>query len=120
MTKGGLPFRVGHLYTILGNRLYRGEVSHKGAIYAGDHEAIIDQSLWDRVQAQFVSNTAVRRSGKSSKEPSLLAGLLFDTDGNRMTPTHAVKNGKEARYRYYISNNLIAGACGGRGRPVSG
>jgi DNA invertase Pin-like site-specific DNA recombinase len=111
-TRGGLPFRKGHLYTILGNPLYRGEVKHKGAVYAGDHEAIVDQSLWDRVQAQFVSNTAVRRSGKTSKEPSLLAGLLFDGDGNRMTPSHAVKSGK--RYRYYISNNLIVGV--GRGR----
>jgi hypothetical protein len=42
----------------------------------------------------------------------LLAGLLFDGNGNRMTPSHAVKNGK--RYRYYISNNLIAGKCRGR------
>jgi site-specific DNA recombinase len=115
-TRGGLPFRVGHLYTILGNPLYRGEVKHKGAVYAGDHESIIDQSLWDRVQAQFVSNTAVRRSGKSLKDPSLLAGLLFDGDGNRMTPSHAVKSGK--RYRYYISNNLIVGA--GRDRKSAG
>jgi len=111
-TRGGLPFRKGHLYTILGNPLYRGEVKHKGAVYAGDHEAIVDQSLWDRVQAQFVSNTAVRRSGKSLKDPSLLAGLLFDGDGNRMTPSHAVKSGK--RYRYYISNNLIVAAGCGR------
>jgi site-specific DNA recombinase len=113
VTKGGLPFRVGHLYTILCNCIYRGEIGHKGAIYAGDHEAIVDQALWDKVRAQFASNVAVRRSGKSSKEPSLLAGLLFDGGGNRMTPSHAVKSGK--RYRYYISNNLIAGANGGRG-----
>jgi site-specific DNA recombinase len=41
-----------------------------------------------------------------------LAGLLFDRDGNRMTPTHAVRGGK--RYRYYVSNNLIAGHDNGR------
>jgi site-specific DNA recombinase len=33
---------------------------------------------------------------------------LFDGKNNRMTPTHTVKNGR--RYRYYISNSLIAGA----------
>src|SRR5213076_3153152 len=33
--------------------------------------------------------------------PSLLAGMLFDGDGNRMTPTHATKKG--SRYRYYVS-----------------
>jgi len=115
MTKGGLPFRVGHLYTILRNRLYRGEIQHKSEIYAGDHEAIVEHDLWENVQARLAANAAMRRSGKSSKEPSLLAGILFDGAGNRMTPTHAVKHGK--RYRYYISNNLIAGAE--RGRKVS-
>jgi len=30
---------------------------------------------------------------------------LFDGDGNRMTPTHAVKNG--VRYCYYVSRPLI-------------
>ena len=112
LTKGGLPFRVGHLYTILRNRLYRGQIHHMGEIYAGDHEPIVDQALWDKVQAQLASNAAVRRSGKSSKEPSVLAGMLFDGSGNRMTPSHAVKSSK--RYRYYISNNLIAGANQGR------
>jgi hypothetical protein len=29
------------------------------------------------------------RSG--TRQPTLLAGMLFDGDGNRMTPTHAVK-----------------------------
>jgi hypothetical protein len=101
-------FRIGHLYTILRNHLYRGQIKHKGEVHAGDHESVIDQVLWDKAQAQLASNAAIRRSGKPSKAPSLLAGLLFDGKGNRMTPSHAVKNGK--RYRYYISNNLIAGA----------
>jgi site-specific DNA recombinase len=106
--RGGLPFRIGHLYTILRNHLYRGEIKHKSEVYAGDHDPVIDQALWDKVQVQFASNAAIRRSGKSSKDPSLLAGLLFDGKDNRMTPSHAAKNGK--RYRYYISNSLIAGA----------
>jgi hypothetical protein len=35
----------------------------------------------------------------------LLTGLLFDSDGNRMTPSHAIKKG--TRYRYYVSCPLI-------------
>jgi site-specific DNA recombinase len=31
--------------------------------------------------------------------------MLFDGDGNRMTPTHATKKGR--RYRYYVSRPLI-------------
>lgn len=107
ITRGGLPFRIGHLYTILRNHVYRGEIKHKGEIHAGEHQPIIDQALWDQAQAQMASNVAIRRSGKSSKDPSLLAGLLYDGEGNRMTPSHAAKSGK--RYLYYISNHLIAG-----------
>jgi hypothetical protein len=39
-----------------------------------------------------------------------LAGLLFDDHGERMTPSHAVKNGK--RYRYYVSQSLITQSRG--------
>ena len=105
--RGGLPFRIGHLYTILRNHVYRGEIKHKGEIHAGDHQPIIDQALWDQAQAQLASNVAIRRSGKSSKDPSLLAGLLFDGEGNRMTPSHTVKKG--VRYRYYVSRAVLDG-----------
>jgi site-specific DNA recombinase len=39
----------------------------------------------------------------------LLAGLVFDESGERLTPTHAVKKG--TRYRYYVSRSLIIGAA---------
>jgi hypothetical protein len=90
---------------MLQNRLYRGEIVHKGQSHPGEHPPIIDQPLWDAVQAQLAANTADRNSGTRTRQPSLLAGMLFDGDGNRMTPTHATKEGK--RYRYYISRPLI-------------
>jgi site-specific DNA recombinase len=111
---GGLLFRVGHLSALLGNPTYRGLVRHKGNLFMGDHPAIIAVDLWDRVHSKLASNTIARRSGETSKEPSSLAGLLFDEAGNRMTPSHAVKSGK--RYRYYVSHNLVSGHIAGR-RP---
>jgi hypothetical protein len=68
-------------------------------------EAFIVQPLWDAVQAQLASNAAERNSSTRHRQPSLLAGLLFDGDGNRMTPSYAVKKG--TRYRYYVSGSLI-------------
>jgi len=106
-SRGGHPVRIGHLYTILRNSLYVGLIAHKGQSYPGDHKPIINRDIWEKVQAQLTSNAQGRRSGASAREPSLLVGLLFDANGKRMTPSHAVKNGK--RYRYYLSNNLIAG-----------
>ena len=109
---GGLPFRVGHLSAILNNQTYRGLVPHKGNLFRGDHSAIITTDLWDRVHSQLASNAVASRSRGTSKEPSPMAGLLFDDAGNRMTPSHAVKTGK--RYRYYVSHNLVTGHVAGR------
>jgi site-specific DNA recombinase len=89
--RGGKPLSRGALYLILRNRLYRGEIVHKGQSHLGEHRPIIDPPLWDAVQAQLASNAAARNSGTRTRQRSLLAGMLFDGDGNRMTPTHAVK-----------------------------
>ena len=102
---GGKPFSRGALYFMLQNRLYRGEIVHKGQAHPGEHTPIIDQPLWNAVQAQLAANTAERNSGTRMRQPSPLAGMLFDGDGNRITPTHATKQG--TRYRYYVSQTLI-------------
>jgi site-specific DNA recombinase len=102
---GGKPFARGALYLMLQNRIYRGEIVHNEQSHLGEHEPIIDEPLWDAVQAQLASNTADRNSGERNRQPSLLAGMLVDGEGNRMTPSHAVKKG--TRYRYYVSGSLI-------------
>jgi hypothetical protein len=45
-----------------------------------------DQPLWDAVQMRLAGNTAERTSGTRARQPSLLTGMLFDTNGNPMTP----------------------------------
>jgi site-specific DNA recombinase len=90
---------------MLQNRLYRGEIVHKGQSHPGEHRPIIDPPLWDAVHAQLASNAGERNSGTRAQQPCLLAGMLFDGDGNRMTPTYAVKN--SVRYHYYVSRPLI-------------
>jgi site-specific DNA recombinase len=102
---GGKPFARGALYLMLQNRIYRGEIVHNQQSYLGGHEPIIDQPLWDAVQAQLAGNAAQHNDGGKTRQPSLLAGMLFDGDGNRMTPSHAIKTG--TRYRYYVSRSLI-------------
>src|SRR5467141_3374617 len=102
---GGKPFARGELYLMLKNRIYRGEIVHNKQSYLGEHEPIIDQPLWDAVQAQLAGNAAEHNDCGQTRQPSLLAGMLFDRDGNRMTPSHAVKKGM--RYRYYVSRSLI-------------
>ena len=68
----------GALYLMLQNRIYRGETTYKGNSYPGEHPAIIEQPLWDEVQAVFAKNRVERATGIRAKHPSLLAGLAFD------------------------------------------
>ena len=109
---GGQPLARGALYLMLQNRIYRGEIVHKGKSYPGEHEAIIDETLWNDVQVILSGNRVHRANGKSGNEPSLLTGILFDAHGGRMSPTHATKRG--TRYRYYISRSLLGGSTKAR------
>ncbi len=102
---GGQRFSRGALYLMLKNRIYRGEIVHKGQAFPGEHAAIVDEVLWQRVQSHLQENRIERREGDSAIEPSLLTGIVVDASSESMTPTHAVKKG--TRYRYYISRRLI-------------
>jgi DNA invertase Pin-like site-specific DNA recombinase len=108
--RGGKPLARGALYLMLQNRIYRGEIVHKDKAYPGLHEAIVDEALWDMVQAALAENRVERVARSTATNPSLLAGLVYDASGERMSPTHANKKG--TRYRYYVSQSLIK-----RGRP---
>ena len=110
---GGASYSRGSLYDILQNRIYLGEITHRDESFAGQHQAIVAQELWDKVQARLAANNQARRNGSSAKCPSLLSALIYDELGNRFTPSHAVKNGK--RYRYYVSQAAIHHRTGAKG-----
>ena len=60
---GGASFGRGALYHLLRNRIYRGEVLHKGIAYPAEHEAIVNEELWNAVQARLSGN--LTRRGQS-------------------------------------------------------
>ena len=103
-TIGGGRFGVGALSYFLKNRFYIGEVAYHGEIHLAEHEPILDRPLFEEVQAMLAQNNVERRL-KLKASPSLLAGRIYDDRGNRMTPSHAGKNG--VRYRYYVSNAVL-------------
>lgn len=88
------------IFTMLRNRLYLGEITHKGHSFPGQHEPIVSTELWAAVHA-FVDGRKQGPRTRYKKEPALLTGLLYAPDGQRMLPTYTQKkNGK--RYRYYV------------------
>src|SRR5436189_5989226 len=108
MLPAGLPVSVKrHAWrAMLQNRIYRGEITHKGDSYPGEHPAIIEEALFEEVQSILAANRKDRVS-RHNQDPSPLTGLLFDADGERLTPSYALKKG--VRYRYYVSRHLITG-----------
>jgi DNA invertase Pin-like site-specific DNA recombinase len=100
VASGGVPYSRGALYELLKNRLYLGEIAYRGQIYPGQHEPIVERSLWERVQQHLARGRKARREGTRARVPSLLLGRVYSDSGARYTPTHSSKRDK--RYRYYV------------------
>jgi hypothetical protein len=103
---GGHSFSRGALYELLANPIYIGEIRHKQIRHPGQHQAIVGTKLWEEVQQRLHQGSA-GRGPRSKSSSSPLMGKLFDATGERLTPSHAVKNGR--RYRYYVSAKLLRG-----------
>ena len=102
--RGGVYFSKGNMAYLLKNRCYVGEILHKGQVHAGDHEPIVDRATFDAVQASFAARKVARKA-RLKASPYLLAGLLYDSAGNCMSPYHTRKKG--VRYRYYLSQAIL-------------
>jgi site-specific DNA recombinase len=110
--RGGGAYGKGALVYLLRNRCYVGEILHRGQIHAGEHEPIVDRDTFEAVQASLAANAITRKANNKASD-FLLTGLLFDSAGNRMTPSHSRKKG--ARYRYYVSQAILQSRKGQAG-----
>ena len=99
--RGGKPFTKSLLYGLLTNAIYTGRVNHKGTLYPGEHEAIVERSTWEQVQDLLDRNGRTNGGGSKNRYGALLRGLLFcEPCGAPMVHTYSCKGTK--RYRYYV------------------
>jgi site-specific DNA recombinase len=103
--KRGKRADKGYLYKLLNNRVYVGEAVHKGTAYPGEHEAIVDRALWDKVHSILQESPRQRAANTRNRMPALLRGLIFGPSGAAMTPTMTKKGSR--LYRYYVSMDVI-------------
>jgi len=96
-------------------------VQHKDELFEGEHEAIIDDKLWDQVQTKlrdkqpdFQKDIDSQSLSSSSKLQHPLKGFIYTYDGFALTPTFTSKKIKQSdnttrrkRYRYYVSQRAI-------------
>ena len=111
-TKRGKAIDKNDVYKLLNNRVYLGEAVHKGTSYPGEHEPIVEHSIWDKVHQVLTASPRRRASNTRAQTPALLRGLLFGPDGAAFSPTHTRRGSK--LYRYYVSQSVLkrgADAC---------
>jgi DNA invertase Pin-like site-specific DNA recombinase len=118
-SKRGKPFDKGTVYKLLNNRTYVGEVEHKHTAYPGEHEAIIERDIWDKIHMILAENRQRRGSQTRAATPALLKGLIIGPDGKAMAPSHTRRRGRLYRfYRTATSLKLCHGACPIRAVPA--
>ena len=103
---GDIAFTNGPLAHMLRNRMYLGDINHRGTSYKGEHAALVDAELFEAVQVKLAGQRNANE-GRKGKSDALLTGRLVDSRGNAMTPSHTLKKG--VRYRYYVSVAIVQG-----------
>jgi site-specific DNA recombinase len=98
--RGGRPFTKGSLYQLLTNVTYVGQVRYHQEVHPGEQPALVDQQVWQDVQALLAQNGRRRAAAQRSSSQALLQGLVHCRPcGCAMTPAHVTRGNK--RYRYY-------------------
>jgi len=98
---GGKPFDKSNLLRLLTNVAYVGKVKYKVETHEGEQEAIVDQQVFEQVQAVLRANRSSGGAHVRNKYAALLKGLVrCGSCGRAMT--HHFTSRKEKRYRYYV------------------
>ncbi len=104
--RGGLPIDKCRLHSLLTNVLYVGKITHKKEFYTGEHEAIVSDDLFQRVQARLRHNRNAGSAELRNRHGALLRKLLYcKACGRVMAHTFTSRGNK--RYRYYTCTNAI-------------
>jgi DNA invertase Pin-like site-specific DNA recombinase len=112
-SKRGAILSRGALFHLLRNQTYLGRIIHKDQVHLGLHPPIVDETLFNAVQAKLDANVIVRARPAKAASASPLTGLIFDQSGAPMCPSFSLGRSGIA-YRYYVSSAVITGKIGAR------
>lgn len=104
---GGRSFDKSTLHQLLTNPIYTGKMRYKDELHAGEHEAIIDQELFDNVRQQLKQNGRSGGVEVRNKYGALLRGLLYCKHCDAAMSHTFTNKGDQKSYRYYRCTHAI-------------
>ena len=120
--RGGGPYYKQTVVRILTDKVYLGKIVFDGDEYEGQHDAIVDRTLFDRVQQILKDNREVRGNSRGDFEHTfLLQGLLrCGRCGSMMSTTWNLgRNGVKHFYYQCTRRSHSAGTeCDARYAPA--
>ena len=104
IARGGLPITKTRLHHLLTNVTYVGKIRYKDEVHLGEHEGIVDDAVFERVQSMLRENGQSGCGEKRNKHGALLRGLLHCATCNCGMSHSYTKKGNKL-YRYYVCNH---------------
>ncbi|MFL6350491.1 MAG: recombinase family protein, partial [Bryobacteraceae bacterium] len=99
-------FQSSTLEFLIRNVIYKGQISHKGVMYPGEHEPVISSELWDSVNQRH--KPGARKGKPHTRVQTLLAGFLYcGACGSSLSVTYAARHGTRRVYN-------VCAKCRGR------
>lgn len=98
---GGMPIAKNRLYNLLTNMIYTGKVEFGGKVYEGEHDRIVDDDTWNRVQRALSRNGRHGGRNVGNKHGALLKGLVRCASCG-VGMIHNYVSRKNRVYRYYV------------------
>ena len=101
VTRQNKRWATTHIYRILNNHTYIGEVFYKGAVYPGEHEAVVDRKLWNQVQETLAANAPTEKGRRGNDRHAPLKGLIrCGHCDSSMGAAYSKRRGRQ--YSYYV------------------
>lgn len=104
-TNGGNPFTRHSLRHLLTNVLYAGKMTYREEIHPGQHEAIVKESVFDKVQALLAQERIEQRVTRKSSG-ALLKGLLRCIHCDLMMVPGYSKKPSGNIHRFYVCSTV--------------
>ena len=109
--KGGRPIAKMSMHRILRDKVYIGQIENKkeGTFAKGEHEPIVSNELFNRVQVALANNSNNKTT--STRAPNILTGKLFNHNGAKFINQMTSGKGKRKIHYYATKGFYLTAAC---------